>query len=513
MTLKPLNSYIAALTEEQLLKDLHVDVVASAEHLVTAIEQDSRQVSEGSLFVALRGVHVDGADYIPKAFAAGCRIIVTERPRPESLSDEISWITVTDTAKAIAVLASVYYDHPERSLTIVGVTGTNGKTTTATLCYQLWSWLGMRAALFSTVCIKIGDKEYPATHTTPDALELHRVMRKMVDAECRYLFMEVSSHALVQQRVYGLPFALALFTNLTRDHLDYHGSMQAYIAAKKSLFDTLSPEAYALVNADDRNGAVMVQNCVAAIHTYAMHSHADYMSQLLGQYVDGSTLLLDGEELEIQLLGSYNAYNVTAVYGVARLLLPDLDKSLILRGISSLEHVNGRFDLLSSPRGYHVIVDYAHTPDALQNLLETVAELNAAKVHVVVGAGGDRDRGKRPEMARIAYNLCDQLYLTSDNPRSEEPQAIIDQMLEGIPQTDREQVYTSVSRRQAITDACSAAERGDLVVIAGKGHETYQEIQGVRHHFDDKEVSQEIFAQEETHSAHKESRERETHID
>ena len=497
MNLKPLNNYIAALTEEHLLSQACTGDVSAAQCQVSSIEQDSRRVSEGCIFVALRGVHVDGADYIPKALAAGCRIIVTEHPRPESLSDEVVWLMVTDTAKAIAVLASVYYDRPERQLTIVGVTGTNGKTTTATLCYQLWSWLGMRAALFSTVCIRIGDKEYPATHTTPDALELHRVMRDMVDAGCRYLFMEVSSHALVQQRVYGLPFALALFTNLTRDHLDYHGTMQAYIAAKKSLFDHLSPEAHALVNADDRNGSVMVQNCAAHLHTYAMRSHADYMAQLLGQYVDGSTLLLDNEEVEIKLVGSYNAYNVTAVYGVARLLLPDLDKSLILRGISSLEHVNGRFDLLASPRGYHVVVDYAHTPDALENLLKTVSELNASQVYVVVGAGGDRDMGKRPEMGRIAYNMCDHLYLTSDNPRSEDPQTIIDQMLEGIPQAERDEVYTNVSRRQAITDACAAAQRGDLVVIAGKGHETYQEIEGVRHHFDDKEVVREIFAEEE----------------
>ena len=497
MNLKPLNNYIAALTEEHLLSQAYTSDVSAAQCQVSSIEQDSRRVSEGCIFVALRGVHVDGADYIPKALAAGCRIIVTEHPRPESLSDEVVWLTVTDTAKAIAVLASVYYDRPERQLTIVGVTGTNGKTTTATLCYQLWSWLGMRAALFSTVCIRIGDKEYPATHTTPDALELHRVMRDMVDAGCRYLFMEVSSHALVQQRVYGLPFALALFTNLTRDHLDYHGTMQAYIAAKKSLFDHLSPKAHALVNADDRNGSVMVQNCAAHLHTYAMRSHADYMAQLLGQYVDGSTLLLDNEEVEIKLVGSYNAYNVTAVYGVARLLLPDLDKSLILRGISSLEHVNGRFDLLASPRGYHVVVDYAHTPDALENLLKTVSELNASQVYVVVGAGGDRDMGKRPEMGRIAYNMCDHLYLTSDNPRSEDPQTIIDQMLEGIPQAERDEVYTNVSRRQAITDACVAAQRGDLVVIAGKGHETYQEIEGVKHHFDDKEVALEIFAREE----------------
>ena len=496
MNFKPLNDYIVALTEEHLLSQAHTGAVSTELCQVTSIEQDSRRASEGCIFVALRGVHVDGADYIPKALAAGCRIVVTEHPRPESLSDEVVWLTVTDTAKAIAVLASVYYDRPERQLTIVGVTGTNGKTTTATLCYQLWNWLGMRAALFSTVCIRIGDEEYPATHTTPDTLELHRVMRNMVDAGCRYLFMEVSSHALVQQRVYGLPFALALFTNLTRDHLDYHGTMQAYIAAKKSLFDNLSPNAYALVNADDRNGSVMVQNCAAHLHTYALRSHADYMAQLLGQYVDGSTLLLDNEEVEIKLVGSYNAYNVTAVYGVARLLLPDLDKSLILRGISSLEHVNGRFDLLASPRGYHVVVDYAHTPDALENLLKTVSELNASQVYVVVGAGGDRDMGKRPEMGRIAYNMCDRLYLTSDNPRSEDPQTIIDQMLEGIPQTERDQVYTNVSRRQAITDACAAAQRGDLVVIAGKGHETYQEIEGVKHHFDDKEVAQEIFAKE-----------------
>ena len=497
MNLKPLNNYIAALSEEHLLGQADTGSVSTEQCQVTSIEQDSRRASEGCIFVALRGVHVDGADYIPKVLAAGCHIIVTEHTRPESVSDEVVWLTVTDTAKAVAVLASVYYDRPERQLTIVGVTGTNGKTTTATLCYQLWNWLGMRAALFSTVCIRIGDKEYPATHTTPDALELHRVMRDMVDAGCRYLFMEVSSHALVQQRVYGLPFALALFTNLTRDHLDYHGTMQAYIAAKKSLFDNLSPEAHALVNADDRNGSVMVQNCAAHLHTYAMRSHADYMAQLLGQYVDGSTLLLDNEEVEIKLVGSYNAYNVTAVYGVARLLLPDLDKSLILRGISSLEHVNGRFDLLSSPRGYHVVVDYAHTPDALENLLKTVSELNASQVYVVVGAGGDRDMGKRPEMGRIAYNMCDHLYLTSDNPRSEDPQTIIDQMLQGIPQSERDEVYTNVSRRQAISDACAAAQRGDLVVIAGKGHETYQEIEGVKHHFDDKEVAQEIFARED----------------
>lgn len=497
MNLKPLNNYIAALSEEHLLGQADTGSVSTEQCQVTSIEQDSRRASEGCIFVALRGVHVDGADYIPKALAAGCHIIVTEHTRPESVSDEVVWLTVTDTAKAVAVLASVYYDRPERQLTIVGVTGTNGKTTTATLCYQLWSWLGMRAALFSTVCIRIGDKEYPATHTTPDALELHRVMRNMVDAGCRYLFMEVSSHALVQQRVYGLPFALALFTNLTRDHLDYHGTMQAYIAAKKSLFDHLSPSAYALVNADDRNGSVMVQNCAAHLHTYAMRSHADYMAQLLGQYVDGSTLLLDNEEVEIKLVGSYNAYNVTAVYGVARLLLPDLDKSVILRGISSLEHVNGRFDLLASPRGYHVVVDYAHTPDALENLLKTVSELNASQVYVVVGAGGDRDMGKRPEMGRIAYNMCDHLYLTSDNPRSEDPQTIIDQMLQGIPQSERDEVYTNVSRRQAISDACAAAQRGDLVVIAGKGHETYQEIEGVKHHFDDKEVAQEIFARED----------------
>ena len=497
MKQKTLKTYIEALSNDRLLLKLHEGGQTSKDYLITDIKQDSRQVSEGCIFVALRGVHVDGANYIDQALSAGCSVIVTERQHPDNLPDNITWITVTDTAKAIAILASVYYDRPEQQLTIVGVTGTNGKTTTASLCYQLWSWLGIPAGLLSTVCIRIGKEEYPATHTTPDALELHRVMRQMVDAGCTYLFMEVSSHALVQQRVYGLPFTLALFTNLTRDHLDYHGTMQAYIAAKKSLFDNLSADAYALINADDRNGSVMTQNCLAHVHTYAMHSQADYMSQLLEQYVDGSTLLLDREELETQLLGSYNAYNVTAVYGAVRLLLPKLDKSLVLRGISSLEHVNGRFDLLSSPRGYHVIVDYAHTPDALENLLKTVSELRASHVYVVVGAGGDRDMGKRPEMARIAYNHSDRLFLTSDNPRSEVPEVIIGQMLEGIPLCDRELVYTNISRRQAITDACTMAQRGDLVVVAGKGHETYQEIQGVKYHFDDKEVVQELFMRED----------------
>lgn len=497
MKAKQLSQYISALKDERLL----VSSLCSSEqatYTVESIEQDSRCVHDRAIFVALPGVHVDGATFIGKAIESGCKMIVTERTPTEPLPSEVAWLTVSDATKAIAVLASLYYDYPERSLTIVGITGTNGKTTTATLCYQLWQTLGIKSALFSTVCIRIGEKSQPATHTTPDALQLRRVMRDMVDEGCEYLFMEVSSHSLVQQRVYGLNFALALFTNLTRDHLDYHGTYDAYIAAKKMLFDQLSSDAFAVVNRDDRNALVMVQNCQAQIRTYAMKNHADFHSKLLEQYIDGSTIEIEQHEIAIRLLGRYNASNITAVYAVARLLLPHIDVERLFVGISSLEHVNGRFDVLSSPRGYHVVVDYAHTPDALKNLLGTVSELNARRVIVVVGAGGDRDKGKRPEMARVAYNLCDHLILTSDNPRSEAPQDIIDDMIEGIPQTERAAVSKIVQRAEAIRQACQMAERGDLIVIAGKGHETYQEIKGVRHHFDDKEEARKIFATEET---------------
>ena len=463
---------------------------------ITKITEDSRAVTAGTLFIALRGTQADGHRFIPSAIEAGSRAIVLET-LPEELQEGVAYIVVPSSSEVLGLLSSALHGHPSRQLTVVGVTGTNGKTTIATLLFRLFRALGYRCGLLSTVCNYIEDEAISATHTTPSAPELQALLGRMRDAGCTHVFMEVSSHALAQHRVAGLHFRGGIFTNLTRDHLDYHGSVQEYLRAKKSFFDGLGKEAFALTNVDDKNGLVMLQNTRAEKYSYALRSSADYRAEILEQYPYGTQIRIGGREVLVRLVGEFNIYNLLAVYGAALLL--GVAKEDVLIQLSQLTAVDGRFQsFISEKRGYIAIVDYAHTPDALANVLETIQELKGRKAEVicVVGCGGDRDRGKRPIMAQEAARRSDRVILTSDNPRSEDPQAIIAEMKAGLSPEDLSRTLSITDRAEAIRTATMLAKAGDIILIAGKGHETYQEIAGVRHHFDDREILLEQFAHE-----------------
>lgn len=470
-----------------LLADIDVkEIIGDTDKNITSIESDSRKVEKGALFVAVKGTSTDGHKYIPVVTSANVAAVVCEE-MPTSLDKGTTYIKVEDSAKALGLLASAWYGHPSSHLTLVGVTGTNGKTTTASLLYEMAKLEGYKAGLLSTVCNYIGDKRVESTHTTPDPLNLNRLLAEMVDVGCDYAFMEVSSHATAQQRVAGLEFKGAIFTNLTRDHLDYHGTVDNYMRAKKAFFDMLGPDAFALINADDKSGRFMVQNTKAKVYTYSLRSDADFRGKVLETRLDGTLLMLNGHEVEVQFTGRFNAYNLTEVYGAS--ILIGFTPEEVLVNMSKLVPVAGRFQPFLSKDGVAAIVDYAHTPDALVNVLDTIRDIvgGNGRVITVVGAGGNRDKGKRPIMAQEAACRSDLLILTSDNPRDEVPEAIIEEMAEGLTPDELKRTEKITDRREAIRHAVEIAAPGSVVLIAGKGHETYQEIKGVRHHFDDSE--------------------------
>ncbi|AHM59498.1 UDP-N-acetylmuramoylalanyl-D-glutamate--2,6-diaminopimelate ligase [Flammeovirgaceae bacterium 311] len=452
---------------------------------------DSRQVGPGSLFVAVKGTQSDGHDYIEKAIEKGAAAIIAETlPRP--LPEGITWVQVVNSGTALGIAAANFYDNPSEKLTIVAVTGTNGKTTTATLLFRLFRALGYSSGLLSTVCNYINDNEVQATHTTPDALQLQRLLAKMVAEGCTHCFMEASSHAIVQQRLSGLKLSGAIFSNITHDHLDYHQTFDAYIEAKKGLFDMLPKDAWALTNIDDKRGMVMLQNTRAAKHTYALKKPADYKAKLLSNTLQGLELDVDGKVVWFKLIGDFNAYNLLSVYAAAMLMGEDADE--VLTQLSSISTAPGRFEQVATGSDIIAVVDYAHTPDALENVLKTIAGFRTGNEQVitVVGCGGNRDKEKRPLMAEIAANLSDRVVLTSDNPRNEEPAQIVADMQKGIGPINTRKVLSILDRKEAIRTACMLACPGDIILVAGKGHETYQEIAGVKHPFDDRQVLAEI---------------------
>lgn len=459
---------------------------------ISGIEFDSRNVRPGTLFVAVKGVKTDGHDYIPQAIRSGAAAVICERSF-EGSAGETTIITVKDSAAVLGLAASNFYGNPTNSLTLVGVTGTNGKTTIATSLYRTFLKLGYKCGLFSTVCNYINETEYPATHTTPDPMQLNRLLAEMVSTGCDYAFMEVSSHAVDQKRIAGLKFRGGIFTNLTHDHLDYHKTFENYLAAKKKFFDDLPQDAFALVNIDDRNGRVMLQNCRAHHYTFSIKSPADYRCTILERGFEGMKLKIQGNEVWTRFIGDYNASNLLAIYSAAELL--GADRKEIMTIISDLRQVPGRLEVIKSEGGISGIVDYAHTPDALVNVIGTLGKLRQKGIQLitVVGAGGDRDKTKRPKMAAISAEGSDKLILTSDNPRTEDPEKILDDMEAGITPEMKSKTLRIADRREAIKTAVMLAKKGDVILIAGKGHETYQEINGIRHHFDDREELRKAF--------------------
>jgi UDP-N-acetylmuramoyl-L-alanyl-D-glutamate--2,6-diaminopimelate ligase len=457
----------------------------NAEVDVTGITSDSRTVTPGSLFIAVEGICTDGHAYIGKAIEQEALVVVYDKPMIEEYFSKVTYVQVED---------SEWFGNPSEQLQLVGVTGTNGKTTIATLLYETVRRMGYSAGLLSTVANYVNGDRYPTTHTTVDPITLNGLLRKMVDAGCQYAFMEVSSHAIHQKRVHALHFAGGVFTNLTQDHLDYHKNMLEYRNVKKSFFDHLPPEAFALTNADDKNGAVMLQNCNARRKTYSVRGMADFKARIFEKHFDGTDIEINGRELTIQFVGVFNVYNLLAVYAAASLL--GLDQEELLRILSTLTPVAGRFQTIRSSKDYTAIVDYAHTPDALTNVLNAIHEVlnNKGKIITVVGCGGNRDKTKRPIMAREAVTLSDKVVLTSDNPRFEEPADILQDMVAGLTPEQQATTLTIIDRREAIKTAVALALPGDVILIAGKGHEDYQEIKGVKHHFDDKEEVEKIFA-------------------
>lgn len=453
------------------------------EQSVRALAMDSRQAASGSLFAAIRGTKVDAHDFVPQVVEQGCTVVLVDRPM--ELSEHVTQIVVENTAEALGFIAHAFYGYPSRDLKLVGITGTNGKTTTTTLLHKLYGKLGYKAGLLSTVVNLIGDEAVPATHTTPNPIELNRLLADMVAQGCSHCFMEVSSHAVSQHRITGLEFTGAAFTNITHDHLDYHGTFKAYIEAKKGFFDMLPKTAFALVNVDDKNGMVMVQNTKAKVATYALKSHADFMVKVLENSFSGLLLTVNGQECWTKLIGDFNAYNVATVFGISQLLGNEATEVLTI--LSSLDAVEGRFQFTQSKGKITAIVDYAHTPDALLNVLKTIENIRTRNEQVitVVGCGGDRDTTKRPEMARIACEMSNKIILTSDNPRTEDPAQILRDMEAGVEAHQTMKVLTIQDREQAIKTAVSLAQPGDILLIAGKGHEKYQEINGVKHPFDD----------------------------
>jgi UDP-N-acetylmuramoyl-L-alanyl-D-glutamate--2,6-diaminopimelate ligase len=476
---------------KQLLSSLSViEIIGSDDKQITDVVSDSRRVTTGSLFVAVRGTQVDGHTFIPVLQYSGVAAIVCEE-LPEFIESSITYIRVANSAIALGYLASEWYDNPSHELKLVGVTGTNGKTTTATLIYEMAHLMGYKAGLLSTVCNYVDYEAVPTNQTTPDPLTINALLRRMVDAGCSYAAMEVSSHAAHQHRIAGLQFAGGIFSNLTRDHLDYHKTVEAYLAAKKSFFDGLPAGAFALTNADDKVGLVMLQNTVAKKYTYSLRTQADFVGRVVESRLDGTSMTFNGRDVEVLFTGRFNAYNLTAVYAASVLIGWDVEKVLV--AMSRLVPVAGRFQAFHSPKGFTAIVDYAHTPDAVVNVLQAIREVvgNRGSIITVVGAGGNRDKGKRPIMAREAALRSDRLILTSDNPRNEEPTDIIHDMEEGLDIEGRKKTLSIVDRREAIRTAAALAQPGDVILIAGKGHEDYQEIKGVKHHFDDREVVKE----------------------
>jgi len=476
---------------EELIKGLKtVSVCGQTDIEITGVNIDSRRIKEGHLFIAQRGTQVDGHKFIPKAIELGAKAVLCE-VLPEEKAEGVTYVQVESTEDVVGKVATIFYGDPSRKLKLVGVTGTNGKTTIATLLYNMFRKLGYKCGLLSTVCNYIEDEAVPADHTTPDPIELNYLLSRMVDAGCQYAFMECSSHAIAQKRIGGLDFAGGLFTNLTRDHLDYHKTFENYRNAKKAFFDQLPKTAFAITNADDKNGMVMVQNTKATVKTYSTRTMADFKAKILECHFGGMYLEIDGREVGVQFIGKFNVSNLLAVYGAAVMLGEKPENVLLV--MSTLKSVSGRLDPIQSPEGYTAIVDYAHTPDALENVLNAIHEVLEGKGHVITvcGAGGNRDKGKRPLMAQEAVKQSDKVIITSDNPRFEEPQDIINDMLAGLDDQQMKKVVSIVDRREAIRTACMLAQKGDVILVAGKGHEDYQEIKGVKHHFDDKEVLRE----------------------
>ena len=477
----------------ELLKNITpIKIIGNDDVEITGVNIDSRRIKTGHLFVAMKGTQVDGHLFIGKAIELGAISVLCE-DLPEVLQKGITYVQVESTEDAVGKVATLFYGDPSHKLKLVGVTGTNGKTTIATLLYNMFRKFGHKVGLLSTVCNYIDDVEVPADHTTPDPIELNELLAKMVEAGCEYAFMECSSHAIHQKRIGGLKFAGGLFTNLTRDHLDYHKTFENYRNAKKAFFDGLPKDAFAITNADDKNGMIMVQNTKATVKTYSIRTLADFRARILECHFEGMYLEIDGREVGVQFIGKFNVSNLLAVYGAAIMLGKKPEDVLLV--LSTLHSVNGRLEPIHSPEGFTAIVDYAHTPDALANVLNAIHEVLDGKGHVITvcGAGGNRDKGKRPLMAQEAVRQSDKVIITSDNPRYEEPQDIINDMLAGLNEQQMRKVISIVDRKEAIRTACMMAQKGDVVLVAGKGHETYQEIKGVKHHFDDKEVLHEIF--------------------
>ena len=477
----------------ELLKNITpIKLIGNDDVEITGVNIDSRRIKTGHLFVAMKGTQVDGHQFIGKAIELGAISVLCE-DLPEVLQEGITYVQVESTEDAVGKVATLFYGDPSHKLKLVGVTGTNGKTTIATLLYNMFRKFGHKVGLLSTVCNYIDDVEVPADHTTPDPIELNELLAKMVETGCEYAFMECSSHAIHQKRIGGLKFAGGLFTNLTRDHLDYHKTFENYRNAKKAFFDSLPKDAFAITNADDKNGMIMVQNTKATVKTYSIRTLADFRARILECHFEGMYLEIDGREVGVQFIGKFNVSNLLAVYGAAIMLGKKPEDVLLV--LSTLHSVNGRLEPIHSPEGFTAIVDYAHTPDALANVLNAIHEVLDGKGHVITvcGAGGNRDKGKRPLMAQEAVRQSDKVIITSDNPRFEEPQDIINDMLAGLNEQQMRKVISIVDRKEAIRTACMMAQKGDVVLVAGKGHETYQEIKGVKHHFDDKEVLHEIF--------------------
>lgn len=481
---------------EEILNGIHVaEIKGNITKEISGLEIDSRKIESGHMFVAVRGTQTDGHAYIGKAIEKGASVIVCET-YPDNIDSDVTYIKVNDTEEVVGKLATAFYGHPTSKLKLIGVTGTNGKTTIATLLYNMFRLFGYKVGLISTVCNYIDDEAIPTEHTTPDPITLNKLLGRMADEGCKYVFMEVSSHSVVQKRIGGLQYSGGIFTNLTRDHLDYHKSFDNYLKAKKTFFDNLPKSAFALTNIDDKNGLIMTQNTKAKVYTYSLRSISDFKGKVLEDGFEGMLMDINQIEVNVQFVGRFNASNLLAVYGSACILGKKPEEVLIK--LSMLRPVSGRFETLRSNRGYSAIVDYAHTPDALANVLKTINDVldGRGQTISVIGAGGNRDKGKRPIMAQEAVKQSNKVIITSDNPRFEEPQDIINDMMAGLTQEDKRKVVCITDRKEAIRTACMLAQPNDVVLVAGKGHENYQEIKGVKHHFDDKEVIREYFENE-----------------